>query len=187
MEQRTSHEDTAVVLDFLPNGYPFGGRHGQMSMPIVQALGKTHFVLLELVPKKEVQLQPNQEVYIGEGKRDQIHHINGRLAPEKMTSTAKAELEYVVQELVEQDEKRFLDFFNRAQPLSTRMHSIELIPGMGKKRMWEILEERRVKPFESFADFKKRVKSLPDPEKAIVRRIIEEITTEQKHNIFVRR
>ena len=67
------------------------------------------------------------------------------------------------------------------------MHSIELIPGMGKKRMWEILDERKDKPFESFADFKKRVRLLPDPERAIIRRILEEITTEQKHYLFVDR
>lgn len=187
VEQRTSREEHAVVLDFLPNGYPFEQRHGQMNMPIVQALGKSHFILLELVPKKEVRLQPNEEVYIGEGKRDQIHHINGRLLPEKLTSTAKAELQFVIADLVKKNEKNFVDFFNKAQPLSTRMHSIELIPGMGKKRMWEILEERKEKPFESFADFKKRVKLLPDPQKAVVRRIIEEITTPQKHNLFVDR
>ncbi|MBI2664417.1 DUF655 domain-containing protein [Candidatus Woesearchaeota archaeon] len=186
-EVKRSREEHAIVLDFLPNGYPFQSRPGQMSMPIVQALGKEHMILLELVPKKDVKLQPHEEVYIGEGKREQIHHINGKLAPEKLTSTAKAELEFVVMNLVRKKEKDFIDFFNKAQPLSTRMHSIELIPGMGKKRMWEILDERQTKPFESFADFKKRVKLLPDIEKSIIRRIMLEITTEQKHYLFVDR
>ena|SRR3989338_2569056 len=187
MEQRTTKEEYVIVLDFLPNGYPFSGRAGQISTPIVQAVGKEHFILLELVPKKEAKLQPNEEVYIGEGKRDKIHHINGKLSPDKLTPTARAELEFVIAETVKKKEMKFIDFFNRAQPLSTRMHSIELIPGMGKKRMWEILEERKVKPFESFADFKKRVKLLPDPEKAIVKRILDEVLTEQKHYIFVDR
>lgn len=187
MEQRTTREENAVVLDFLPNGYPFENRPGQISTPIVQALGKNHMILLELVPKKEIRLQPNEEVYIGDGKRDKIHHINGRLSPNRLTSTAKAELEFVIKDIVTKDEKRFIEFFNKAQPLSTRMHSIELIPGMGKKRMWEILDERRDKPFESFAEFKKRVKMLPDPKRAIVKRIIDEITTEQKHYLFVDR
>ena len=187
LEQRTSREEQAVVLDFLPNGYPFENKHWQVSTPIVQVLGKEHFILLELVPKKEIKLQPNEEVYIGEGKRDKIHHINGKLSPEKLTSTAKSELQFVISDLVKKNEKRFIDFFNNAQPLSTRMHSIELIPGMGKKRMWEILEARKEKPFENFVDFKKRVKLLPDPEKAIIRRIMDEITTVQKHNLFVER
>jgi len=186
-EQRTTREENAVVLDFLPNGYPFESRQGQVSTPIVQAIGKEHLILLELVPKREIMLQPNEDVYIGDGKRDKIHHINGKLSPDRLTSTAKVELEFVVKELVKKNEKRFLDFFNNAKPLSTRMHSIELIPGMGKKRMWEILDERKDRPFESFSDFKKRVKLLPDPERAIIRRILEEITTEQKHYLFVDR
>jgi len=186
MEQKALKEEHAIVLDFLPHGYPFANRPG-LSTPIVQALGTEHFVLLELVPKKEIGLQPNEEVYIGEGKRDQIHHINGRLDPEKLTSTAKAEMEFVIKDIVRKNESKFIEFFNKAQPLSTRMHSIELIPGMGKKRMWEILEERRDKPFENFVDFKKRVKLLPDPEKAIVRRIMDEITIPQKHYLFVER
>jgi putative nucleotide binding protein len=186
MEKKTSHEETAIVLDFLPNGYPFDTRPIHVKTPIAQAVGKEHFVLLELVPKKEVTLQPHDEVYIGEGKRDKIHHINGRLPPSKLTSTAKAELEFVIMNIVKNNEKRFVDFFNKAQPLSTRMHSIELIPGMGKKRMWEILDERKAKPFESFEDLKTRVKLIPDPEKAVVRRILEEIQEEQKHYLFVK-
>ncbi len=186
-EQKTGREEYAIVLDFLPNGYPFESRRGQVSIPIVQALGKEHMVLLELVPKKEASLQPNEEVYIGEGKRDKIHHINGKLSPEKLTPTAKAELEFVITDFVKKDEKRFVDFFNKAQPLSTRMHSIELIPGMGKKRMWEILEERKMRPFESFDDFKKRVKLMPDAEKAVIKRILDEIMMPQKHYLFVER
>ncbi len=186
-EQKTAREEYAIVLDFLPNGYPFESRQGQVSTQIVQAIGKEHMTLLELVPKKDANLQPNEEIYIGEGKRDKIHHINGRLSPEKLTSTAKAEMEFVVTDIVKKNSKRFIDFFNNAQPLSTRMHSIELIPGMGKKRMWEILDERKVKPFESFEDFKKRVKLMPDPEKAVIKRIIDEIIVPQKHYLFVER
>jgi len=66
-------EENVIVLDFLPNGYPFDDRPMYMKTPIAQALGKEHFVLLELVPKKGIHLQPFEEVYIGEGKRDKVH------------------------------------------------------------------------------------------------------------------
>ncbi|HII29901.1 DUF655 domain-containing protein [Candidatus Woesearchaeota archaeon CG08_land_8_20_14_0_20_47_9] len=185
MENRFAHEEYAIVLDFLKHGYPFHEKPGHISTPIVQAIGTDHFVLLELVPKKDVELQPSTKVYIGDGKRDHIHHINGRLPPERLTQTAKTELEFIVADLVKKNEKRFIEFFNRAQPLSTRMHSIELIPGMGKKRTWEILEERKASPFESFQDMRSRTKLIPDPEKGVVQRILEEITTQQKHYLFV--
>ena len=178
-------EEQVVVLDFLPHGYPFDKRPSHKKTPIVQALGIERFVLLELVPKKEIFLQPYEEVYIGEGKRDKIHHIIGRIPVEKLTATAKSELEFVVKELVKKSEKRFIDFFNRAQPLTTRMHQLELIPGFGKKHMWDVIEQRNESLFESFSDLKKRVKLLPDPEKAVVKRILEEISGKEKHLIFV--
>ncbi len=185
MELQSVHEEKGVVLDFLPNGYPFDTRPSHMKTAIVQALGKDHFVLLELVPKKEISLQPLDEVYIGEGKRDHIHHINGRLPHSRLTPTARAELEYSVREIIKENEARFVDFFNKAQPLSTRMHSIELLPGVGKKRMWEILDERKVKPFETFEELKKRVKLIPDPANAIAKRILLEISGTEKHRLFV--
>ncbi len=178
-------EETVVVLDFLPNGYPFDERPMYMKTPIAQALGKNRFVLLELVPKKGIHLQPYEEVYIGEGKREKIHHIIGRLIPDKMTQTARSELQLVIKEIVEKEEKKFVDFFNKAQPLSTRMHQLELLPGLGKKHMWEILDARKEKEFSDFKDIKKRVKLMPDPEKAIIKRILKEIDGSEKHRIFV--
>lgn len=185
MERRVVREEKAIVLDFLPNGYPFDKRPSHKKTAIVQALGKEHFTLLELVPKKGVFVQPYEDVYIGEGKREKIHHILGKLPIERLTATAKAELEFIVRDMVKNNEKRFVDFFNAAQPLTTRMHQLELLPGLGKKHMWEILEARKQNPFDSFADIKKRVKLMPDPERAIIRRILQEIKGKEKHRIFV--
>ena len=182
---RRNKEETAIVLDFLPNGYPFDPRPMHRKTPIVQALGKTHFTLLELVPKKEIFLQPYEEVYIGEGKRKKIHHIIGKLAADKLTATAKSELVFVIKTLVGENEQRFVEFFNNARPLTTRMHQLELLPGLGKKHMWEILEERKDKPFKDFKDIKKRVKLMPDPEKAVIKRILAEIQGKEKHQIFI--
>ena len=185
IRQQRVKEETAIVLDFLPHGYPFDRRPSHRKTPIVQALGITRFILLELVPKKEIFLQPYEEIYIGEGKRDKIHHISGRIPVEKLTITAKNELEFVVKELVKKNESKFIEFFNKAQPLTTRMHQLELIPGLGKKHMWDIVEQRSEKAFENFADLKKRVKLMPDPEKAVVKRVLNEITGKEKHLIFV--
>ena len=180
-----SKEETAVVLDFLPNGYPYDERPMYMKTPVAQAIGKEHFVLLELVPKKGTHLQSFDEVYIGDGKRDKIHHIIGKMPLNKMTATAKSELEFVIKDIVKKNEKKFIEFFNNARPLSTRMHQLELLPGLGKKHMWQIIETRDEKPFETFADLKNRVKLMPDPEKTIVKRILQELESSEKHKIFV--
>ncbi|MEK6922571.1 MAG: DUF655 domain-containing protein [Nanoarchaeota archaeon] len=182
--QRDIREEKAITLDFLPNGYPFDTRPMFKKTPIAQALGNDHFILLELVPKKGVFLQPYEGVYVGEGKRDKIHHVVGKIPYEKLTETAKGELDFVIKDLVEKNEKRFVDFFNTAGPINTRRHQLELLPGVGKKHMWEIIEKRQEKSFESFADIKERIKLLPDPKNAVIKKIISDLKGEDKHRLF---
>ena len=181
----TSKEETAIVLDFLPNGYPYDERPMYIKTSIAQAIGKERFILLELVPKKGIHLQSFEEVYIGDGKRDKIHHIVGKMPVGKLTATAKSELEFVIRDIIKKNEKKFIEFFNKARPLGTRMHQLELLPGLGKKHMWQIIEKRDEKLFESFSDLKDRVKLMPDPEKAVVKRILQELEGTEKHRIFV--
>jgi putative nucleotide binding protein len=178
-------EEYVIILDFLPNGYPFDPRPMHRKTAIAQSIGQSHFVLLELVPKKGVSLQPSEVVYIGEGKRDKIHHILGKLQLDKLTQTARGELDVVIHDLVKKNEARFVEFFNKSAPINTRRHQIELLPGIGKKHMWEIIEQRAIKPFGSFEDVKQRVKLMPDPEKTIIKRILMELNNEDKYRLFV--
>ena len=180
-EQR---EDQAIVLDFLPHGY--ASESNGLKSPICQAFGTTHLALLELIPKKDVFLQPQEEVYIGDGRRDQIHHIKGKIGLEKLTSTAAHELEHAIEHVVEVQASRFLEFFNKSQPLSMRMHQLELLPGLGKKHMWEILDARKNKPFESYEDLRARVKLMPDPTQILVKRILAEIQGKEKYRLFAK-
>lgn len=185
MNSQRVKEEYAIILDFLQHGHPFDMRPSHKKTPIAQAIGKNHFILIELVPKKGFFLQPHEEVYIGEGKRDKIHHIFGRIPYEKLTQTAQSELNYILNELVEKNETKFIEFFNKAGPINTRRHQIELIPGIGKKHMWELLEKRKEAEFKSFEDIKKRVKLMPDPKKAVIRRILSELKGEDKHTLFL--
>ena len=58
MEMQQEKEEHAIILDFLPNGYPFDDRPMHKKTAIAQAMGKINFTLLELVPKKDIFLQP---------------------------------------------------------------------------------------------------------------------------------
>ena len=175
-------EEYVIVLDFLPNGYPLEGK----MIPVAQAIGIKNFTLLELVPRRGISLQIKEKVYIGEGKRDKVYYIAGRLPREKLTENAKMQLEDFTKETVKEREKEFVDFFNKAEAINTRIHQLELLPGFGKKHTGEILEAREEKAFESFEEIKKRIPSLPDPRKAVEKRIMEELTELQRHNLFVR-
>jgi len=185
MQRKIIKEEYAIVLDFLPNGHPFDNTPYHFKTPIAQAIGKDHFILLELVPKKGIFLQPLDEVYTGEGKRDKIHHIFGKVNYDKLTQTAKNELEHVIKDLIKDHEQRFLEFFNKAGSINMRRHQMELLPGIGKKHLLELLERRNEKEFESFEDIRARVNLLPDPEKIVARRIISELKGEDKYKIFV--
>ena len=65
---------------------------------------------------------------------------------------------------------------------------LHLLPGIGKKLMWEILEERNKKPFVSLADISTRIKSIPHPERMIQSRILEELQDpDVKYHVFTTR
>jgi putative nucleotide binding protein len=173
-------EEKAIILDFLPHGYPLEGR----MLPVAQAIGASNFVLLQLVPRHGITLQLKEEVYIGEGKRDKIHYILGRLPKQKLTETAKMQLEEYIQKTVAEREEHFVKFFNESQPVNTRLHQLELLPGFGKKHTQAIVEERKKKPFASFEDIKERVKNIPDPKKAIEKRLTQELQEDEKYLLF---
>ena len=169
-----------MVLDFLPQGYP-GRRHAE---PVVHAIGKTHMGLLELISKENQTVKPEDEIYIGDGPREKIKFIRGSLNFDKLTNYAKSILPSIVEKLVIQNEQKFITFFNKSGVITPRMHQIELLPGVGKKHLMDLLEERRKKSFESFADMSQRVKLFPDPMKIIVKRILEELEGKEKYYIF---
>ena len=178
----TMKEDYAIILDYLQYGYPME----RTNSPVAQAIGATTFILLELIPRRGISLEAKEKVYIGPEKREKIYFIKGRLPREKLTETAKPALQEFIEGIVAEKESEFVDFFNKAQPINTRLHQLELLPGFGKKHTHEILAEREKKPFESLEDIKSRVKSVPDPRKAIEKRIMEELTVRQRFNLFAK-
>ncbi|MEM1903018.1 MAG: DUF655 domain-containing protein, partial [Pyrobaculum sp.] len=84
--------------------------------------------------------------------------------------------------IVEQQETRFLKWFNEAGPITLKLHSLELLRGIGKKKVQEVLEERRKKPFNSFEEVKNRVGI--DLVELITDRILREIMGEDPYYIF---
>ena len=174
-------EEFAIVLEFLPNGYPLEGK----MMPIAQAIGENNFSLLELAPRRGISLEIVEKVYIGEGKRDKIYYILGRLKREKLTESGKTQLEEFIKKVVKEQENKFVEFFNKSEAINKRVHQIELLPGFGKKHMKEIIDKRKEKEFASFDDIKKRITNLPDPGKAVEKRIFKELTEFERYNLFI--
>ena len=135
---------------------------------------------MELTPKEGVNLGIQDKVYIGTDKRDEIKRVVGKLQTTNLTSTAKIEIDYAIQDLVKADEEKYVEFFNTSTGISLRKHSLELLPGIGKVQMRRILEAREKKEFESFDDIVDRVEGLIDPAAIISKRILEEIDVEKR-------
>ena len=186
MEKR--YEEHAYILDFLPHGRPgihVSGRAGYRAGALVQLVGEGFFTLLEALVKEGVILKANDRVFVGKEARDEITYIIGRIGFDELTAAARTELPTVISKIVLNREKWFIDFFNTARAVTPRMHALELIPGIGKKYMWQVINERERKPFESFQDLQKRTE-LPNPVKLITKRVTEELETECKYRLFTR-
>ncbi len=184
-KNKEKFEDYAYVLDFMPYGHPDDKRPIHKREPLAQVVGEKYFTLLEVSIKRDVTPLVMDRVYIGKGERDVVNKIKRRLRYEDLTPAAKTELPYVLEHIVKQNEQRFVEFFNKAEPITTKLHQLELLPGIGKKIMWAIIDERKKEPFKSFEDISNRIKGIQHPEKLIVKRIIYELQNPQtKYKLF---
>ena len=186
MEKR--YEEHAYVLDFLQHGKPGfrpTGRAGYRAGALIQCVGEEFFTLLEALVKEELVLKPGDRVYVGKDSREEVTYIIGRISFEELTASAKAELASVISKVVSNREKWFVGFFNTARAITPRMHALELVPGIGKKYMWQVINQREHKPFESFEDLQKRTE-LPNPVKLITKRVLEELEGDSKYRLFTR-
>jgi putative nucleotide binding protein len=179
-------EEFAYVLDYLSQGVPSG--NFAKTEPLCYALGDEEFKLFELVPKANTVINIGERVYIGKDplKRNVVDHVKRRIGPSELTHGAVAELEYCVTEIVLANQPRFIRFFNEAEPISMRKHLLEELPGLGKKTMTAILDERTKNGhFKDFKDLSERA-MVKSPEKLVTARIVLELTDNtRKRYLFV--
>ena len=178
------YEEYAYILDFTQRGKSttVRGREGI----IIQAIGEERLTLLELLGFENMNFDVGERVYIGREGRDKVMSVLGRLEYNLISQSAKNDLINIVEKIVTTNEKRFIDYINTAQPITPRIHALELIPGIGKTYMMTIIKERDKKKFESFTDIQNRV-GLRDPAKLLAKRIIDEIAGEARMSLFVRK
>lgn len=181
--QPKRYEDFAYVLDFIPRGKSviIKEREG----PLVQAIGEERLTLLEILANNSADFRSGERLPIGKENRSKIVSVLGKLEYNELTNEAKNELQPVLEEMIKQNEQKYIMYFNELQPITPRLHALELIPGVGKTFMRQIINQRDKKKFEDFAELEKRV-GLHDPMKLIARRIVEELSGGSRVTIFVR-
>jgi len=183
--KKQEKEEIAYILDYLHYGRSDDSRPMYQKKPLIQAVGEKHFVLMELIPKENAVPNVQDKVYIGDGDRPVIDHVKRRISYNELSHGAQLELPSVIEKIVLANEDRFLSFFNDAYPITTRLHMLELLPGIGKKLMWGIIEVKKKGKFESFKNLVERVKGLHAPEKLIAHRVLDELKDDNiKYRVF---
>lgn len=178
------YEEYAYVLDFTlrSKANTVRGKEGI----IIQALGEEHLTLLELLGINNMNFEIGERVFIGKEGRKKIASVLGKIEYDKISQTSKNELPNIIEKVIHVQEKRFVEYFNTAPPINPRIHSLELIPGIGKTYMNAILKERDKKPFESFNDIQSRT-GLRDIAKLLSKRVEDEIKGTARMTIFIKR
>ena len=175
---------SAIVLDYLAHGRSDGSGPVFDQEPVAHALGVSSFRLYELI------LEPDSGVSIGDElvvRPPELPVTEFReLTFDDLSQGARSELEYVLGELIEADEERFISVFNEAQPITLRLHQLNLLPGIGNKLRDQILDERKRNPFDGFDDLADRIGGLHDPKRILKDRIKAELRDEDvKYSLFV--
>jgi len=182
--QLRKYEEYAYVLDSKSHTKSTTV-HGRTGI-IVVAIGEERLTLLEILGIENSTFDVGERIYIGKEGRTKVQSVLGKMDYVKISDSAKDEIPTVVESIVTKNEAKFVDYINNAQPLTPRIHALELIPGIGKTYLNVIIKEREKASFESFVDIEKRV-GLKEPIKHMSQRIVEEISGETRMNLFVKR
>ncbi len=173
-----------VILDLLIHGHPEEDRPSWAKTPIAQVLTFPDFVLYEVKANKssniQVQEQKTYEEFVNEEK---LNDVLKKIDYNDLTSTSKALIQPILEKEVLKYEEEFISFFNNSTSITPRMHALKLLPGIGQKHMWEILNARERQKFGTFQDIADRT-SISHPAKLIAQRIIKELQRDVKYYIF---
>ena len=150
------------------------------------ALGEERLTLLEILGIENSAFDVGERIYIGKEGRTKVQSVLGKMDYNKTSDSAKNEIPKVVESIITTNEKKFVDYINNAQPLTPRVHALELIPGIGKTYMNVIIKEREKETFQSYNDIEKRA-GLKEPIRHLTERIVEEISGDARMNLFVKR
>ena len=182
--QLRKYEEYAYVLEYKSRikSTTVRGRTGT----IIVAIGEERLTLLEILGIEGSTFDVGERIYIGKEGRTKVESVLGKMDYTKISDPAKNEIPRVVTLIVTQNEKKFVDYINNAQPLTPRVHALELIPGIGKTYLDVIIKEREKSLFENFNDIEKRA-GLKEPINHLSQRIVEEISGETRMNLFVKR
>ncbi len=167
-----------IILDLLLRGHPEEDKPSWSKTPIAQVITLPDFVLYEVKINKDSNIQVQEkntyEEFVNQNK---LREVLKKIDYDDLTNTSKALIQSILEKEVLNYEEEFIKFFNNSTSITPRMHALKLLPGIGQKHMWDILNARERQKFITFQDIADRT-SLSNPAKLIAQRIVKELQRE---------
>lgn len=174
----------ALVLDYYPQGKSLSRKNAQDFNPLIVVMTFRKFQFFDVTLAKRKTMKVGEIIDISRKGNDRMKLK--RIGYNELSDSAVKILPEMIKLIVKQSETLFTNFLNVAQPLTTQMHQLQLLPGIGNKRLWQILEARKKTPFLDFDDFAKRT-GISDPLTLFTNRILQEIEGVEKYILFTQK
>ncbi len=167
-----------IILDILLHGHPEEDKPSWSKTPIAQVLTFPDFVLYEVKCNRDSEIKIQEKNTYEEFLiHNKLKEVLKKIDYKDLTNTSKALIQPILEKEILNYEEEFLNFFNNSTSITPRMHSLKLLPGIGQKHMWELIEARNRQKFTTFQDITDRT-SLSHPTKQLAQRIIKELQRE---------
>ena len=172
-----------MVLDFYPQGKALSQNRAEDYNPLAVVITSQSFQFFDVIVSPGMKFAVSERLMLTT-KNKKILRFE-RIQFNQLSESALDILPEIILGVVFRSEPRFMSFLNKAHPLTTQMHQLQLLPGIGQKRMWTILEARKNAHFSSFTDFIQRT-GISDPASILFERIFSELEGTPKYRLFTK-
>ncbi len=177
-KQFIKRERDVIVLDLLPHGHLEDEKPSWARSPLAQVITFPDFVLYEVKFNRDSEIKvQDKDKFEKFTESRKLSEVLRKIDFNDLTNTSKALIGTLLEKEVMNYEEEFINWINNAQSITPRLHALKLIPGIGTKHMWEIIEARNRQKFVTFKDISDRT-SMSSPAKQITLRIIKELQRE---------
>jgi putative nucleotide binding protein len=174
----------AFVLDYYPQGKSLSQKNSQSFNPLIVVITSNKFQFFDVILNKGRKIEVGELIDVSQKGLERS--VMKEIGYNELSDSAVDFLPEAIKKIVKKSESRFVNFLNSAQPVTTQMHRLQLLPGIGNKRLWQILEARKKTKFLDFNDFTVRT-GISDPLGLFVNRILQEIKGTERYHIFTQK
>ena len=185
--KKPEHEPSGIIIEIYEDFLPVGVKSSdsfRKRYQVITVVGTEKFSILRCFMKNQLNTVAIGETIDLEALKNNFQLVK-KLKPTEWSSLLKGEIEDAIGQIVKNNEVKYVDFFNSAHLITTKLHQLKLLPGIGEKRLVQILKIRDQQPFISYEDIEERLNL--NPVDVITKRILEELETEQKYIMFTKR